>query len=315
MMIVLAMLCMSVPAWSQGHRRGGGLAAGDHYHFGYVSGHVGYSILDMRARGVMPVGDLGGGVGIGYEYRNSGLWANIGVQLSFHRSKLQLDPYSTYDRNTDPDDPMYDPYRGYDTQGKAALFIYDVNQTDIIEWNFFDVPILFGYYKYGFHVGAGLKLSYALAASARASGTYALKAMNDDYRPVIFENMPDRGYTDYTFANKQDNRLNIGVSLIGEIGYDLLSSAPSYSRLCHVLKLSFYFEYGLNNLAKGWETTQIQVVPNRENAREATIYPYLNTVSSPSRTVPFFAGAKLTYLIGGSKTARSGLHHGCMCYQ
>lgn len=312
---LLAALTVALPSRGQTHRRRGGLLAGDHYHFGYVSGHVGYSILDTRARGVMPVGNLGGGVGVGYEYRNSGLWANVGVQLSFHRSKLQLDPYSTYDRTTSPDDAVYDPYRGLDTQGKSALFIYDVNQTDEIQWTFLDIPVMFGYYKYGFHVGAGLKLSYALAASSRATGAYALKAMNDDYRPVIFENMPDRGYTDYPFANQQDNRLNIGVSIIGEIGYDLLSSMPSYSRLCHVMKLSFYIEYGLNNLAKGWESTQRQVVPNPNNATQATIYPYLNTVNSPSRTVPFFAGAKITYMIGGSRTARSGMHHGCMCYQ
>ena len=311
--VILVVLMVLQPAMGQSRRRGG-ILAGDHYHFGYISGNIGYSILDTRARGVMPVGDLGGGVGLGYEYRNSGLWANVGVQISFHRSKLQLDPYSTYNPSIAPDDPIYDPYRGYDTQPKSALFIYDVNQTDEIQWNFLDIPVMFGYYKYGFHVGAGLKLSYAISASSHAKGIYALKAMNDDYRPVIFENMPDRGYTDYKFDYRQDNRLNIGVALIGEIGYDLLSSVPSYSRLCHVMKLSFYFEYGLNNLAKGWESTQRQVVPNPGKATEVTINPYLNTVNSPSRTVPFFAGAKITYMIGGSRTARAGMHHGCMCY-
>ena len=319
MVLLLVMMTGILPSWGQ-YRRKGGLADGDHYHFGYVSGHVGYSMLSMHGVGVMPTGNVGGGVGFGYEYRNSGLWANIGLQLSFHRSQLNRDPYSTYTHNSDPnydpfEDPNNEPYIGLDMQGKSALFIYDVNQTDEIEWNFIDVPILFGYYTHGFHFGAGLKLSYALSARSRTRGSYELKAMNEDYYPVIFQDKPEVGYTTYPIqSNIQDNRLNIGVGLIGEIGYDLLSSAPFNSRICHVLKLSFYFEYGLNNLAKGNESTMRSLEVNRQDVRQATINPYLNTIDSPGRTVPFFAGAKITYLIGGSRTARSGFHHGCMCY-
>ena len=303
----LAMLLITLPSWGQYRRRGGGLADGDHYHFGYVSGHVGYSILDTHATGVLPLGNVGGGVGIGYEYRNSGLWANIGLQFSMHRSRLQLDPYST---KSEADQT---PYKGFDTQGKPTTFHYRVTQTDEIEWNFLDIPVLFGYYTHGFHIGAGVKLSYAIFPRTRAKGVYNLSATNDDYS-VTFQDMPDRGYTDYTFESKQDNRLNIGASLIGEIGYDLLSAAPFNSRICHVLKLSFYVEYGLNNLAKGNESTVRWVVPDRTNARQAVINPYLNTINSPARTVPFLAGVKITYMIGGSRTARSGFHHGCMCY-
>jgi len=321
--LVLVLLMAVLPSWGQ-YRRKGGLADGDQYHFGYISGQVGYSILDTHATGLLPLGSVGGGVGLGYEYRNSGLWASFGLQMSFHRSSLQRDPYSTYTHNADP---AYDPYadekyayyRGMDTQGKSTLFIYDVNQTDQIEWNFMDVPVMLGYYTHGLHFGAGLKLSYAISTKSTAKGSYALKAMNQDYynplNPVIFQNIPEEGYTTYPIqTNSQPNRLNIGVGLIGEIGYDLLSSAPFNSRICHVLKLSFYFEYGLNNLPKGNESTMRSLEVNTLDVRKATINPYLNTIDSPARTVPFFAGAKITYMIGGSRTARSGFHHGCMCY-
>jgi hypothetical protein len=50
------------------------------------------------------------------------------------------------------------------------------------------------------------------------------------------------------------------------------------------------------------------------DATTAIINPYVNTFASPNRTVPFFTGVKLTYMIGGSRTARAGMHHGCMCY-
>ena len=94
---------------------------------------------------------------------------------------------------------------------------------------------------------------------------------------------------------------------------DLLSSVGTRSQLCHVLKLGFYFEYGLNNFAASWDEAQPNIVPEQQNATRATVYPYINTLSG--RIVPFYAGAKLTYMIGGSRTARAGFHHGCMCYQ
>lgn len=285
---------MNAQAWG---RRGG--LTGDNYHFGYLSGSVGYSMLQMNAAGAVSKGDVGGSVGLGYEFRNNGFWTSVGAQMSFHRSSLLVD---TYTRD----------YDGHDTQGKATTFHYRVDQVDVQEWNFIDVPILFGYYVHGFHIGAGPKLSYALNPKSHLSGTYNLSATNKDYN-VTFENMPDRGYTDYQFDGKYNNRLNIGVSIVGEIGYDLLKSVQSRSRLCHVLKLSFYFEYGLNNFAGKWDTKPEMIIPDPSNATKATVYPYINTLQD-TRIVPFFAGAKLTYMIGGSRTARAGLHTGCMCY-
>jgi len=302
------LIALSVPTEAQYWRRRGGLAEGDHYHFGYISGHVGYSILDTRATGVVPVGNVGGGVGIGYEYRNSGLWANVGLQFSMHRSELRIDPYTIEHAGK---------MRDGDQLHQGTLY-YDVKQTDQISWNFIDVPILFGYYTHGFHIGAGLKVSYALNPKTHSQGNYELRfgPYNTD---AIYQNMPDRGLTNYTFESDQANRLNIGASLIGEIGYDLLSSLPTHSRTCHVMKLSFYFEYGLNNYNKGDEKARFELpAPNDNGEARATgviFNPYLNTSSSPSRTVPFIAGVKLTYMIGGSRTARTGFHHGCMCYQ
>ena len=309
LMIILTMLVVTLPSWGQ-YRRRGGLLDGDHYHFVYLSGHVGYSILDSHSTGVMPSGKVGGGFGVGYEYRNSGLWANVGIQMSFHRSSLKLDPYTIEHPGK---------YKFTDQKLLNGTFLYDVEQTDQIQWNFFDVPILFGYYTHGFHIGAGIKLSYALSAKSNTVGSYNLRFLPADYQvKEPYHDMPDRGLTVYEFKANQKNRINVGAALIGEIGYDLLSSMPSNSRLCHVLKLSFYFEYGLNNYNKGGDKLRYEMPPfNKEHEASATelvFNPFLNTEASPARTVPFFAGAKITYMIGGSRTARSGFHHGCMCY-
>lgn len=303
---IAVMICLS--ASSQSFRRHHNpFEGGDDFHFGYISGSVGYSMLQTRVANAMPYGNVGGTVGLGYEFRNSGLWVNVGLQMSFHRSKLVVDPYT-------------DNHEGQDTQGHATTFHYRVNQTDEIKWNYIDVPMLVGYYVKGFHVGGGLKVSYAIHPQTHSYGTYNLSATNH-YYDVTFVDMPDRGYTDYDFDNKLDNKLNVGVSLIGEIGYDLLSSVPTRSRVCNVLKLSFYVEYGLNNQLRTqdpnaiWKTRYTtEVMPNEYDARKVEVNPYLNTFAEPTRTVPFFTGVKLTYMIGGSRTARVGFHHGCMCY-
>ena len=301
---ILLMSCVIlfsiVPVNAQTWQRRRGSQRADDYHFGYISGSVGYSMLQTQITGAMPKGSVGGAVGIGYEFRNSGFWANVGAQMSFHRSTLTIDEYS---RN----------YPGRDTQGKDVTLIYRINQTDELQWNYVDVPILMGYYVRGFHIGAGIKISYALNPQTRSFGSYNVSGKYATY-PDPFVNMPDRGYTDYEYNNVNVNQLNVGASLIGEIGYDLLSSVPTRSRVCNVLKLSFYFEYGLNNILRATDTPQRRVEPNRDNATQATINPYINTFANPTRTVPFFTGVKLTYMIGGSRTARVGFHHGCMCY-
>ena len=298
---VLFVLPMSSQTFRQRHSP---FEDGDDFHFGYISGSVGYSMLQTRMSNVMPVGGVGGAIGVGYEFRNSGLWANIGLQLSFHRSQLLVDKYMQ-------------EFPGLDTQGKEVTLQYHVTQTDHIEWNYLDVPLMVGYYIRGFHVGGGLKISYALNPRTRTEGVYALTGQYEMY-PEPFHDMPDRGYDNYTFNNRVENQLNVGASLIGEIGYDLLSSMPTRSRICNILKLAFYFEYGLNTQLRKRENPVPSIQPNSSTyptpATNVTINPYVNTFATPERTVPFFTGLKLTYMIGSSRTARVGAHHGCMCY-
>ena len=303
----LLMLAVSVGANAQSwQKRHSAFEAGDNYHFGYVSGSVGYSMMQTSLPNAMPHGKAGGAIGVGYEFRNSGLWTSVGAQLSFHRSTLEVDEY-------------IDNHDGLDTQNKPNTFHYRVNQVDEMEWNYIDVPLMVGYYFQGFHVGAGVKVSYALDPKVRTTGVYNLSATNHYYQ-TTFADMPEHGYTDYPYSGTSSVNLNVGASLIGEIGYDLLSSLPTSSRLCHLLKVAFYFEYGLNNQLRErdgetWKTKlTTEVAPDKWDATKIQINPHINTFSKPARTVPFFTGVKITYMIGGSRTARVGFHHGCMCY-
>ena len=304
-LVCFAVLCFSIAIHAQSfQRRYNPFEKGDDFHFGWIGGSVGYSMLHTSVPTVHSNGDLGGSIGAGYEFRNSGLWVNLGIQMSFHRSRLAIDEY-TFE------------LPGQDTQGKNVTLGYRVNETDEIQWNYVDVPILVGYYYNGLYLGAGFKLSYAINPTTKTKGSYDLIGKYDEY-PEPISDQPQHGYTLYNFADKRANKMNVGVSLIGEIGYDLLSSLPNNSRTCHVLKLGFYLEYGLNNQLGKWDTPQAHIEAvgggSAIPAMNVRVNPYLNTFSNPGRTVPFFAGVKLTYMIGGSRTARAGFHHGCMCY-
>ena len=302
--VVIAMLAGSIlPANARYFRRAGNVSGlgGDNYHFGYICGGLGYTSLQEAVPDFTPSGNLGGLVGFGYEFRNNSLWVSAGLQLEFHRSHATLD---TYKYN----------HSGYDTQGKEVMLHYTIEEQDQQKWQFIEIPIMVGWYFKGFYVGAGPKIGYSLNSSIVATGTYELSATNELYN-IEFKNMPDHGYTTYEFEGEHVASLKPMISLIGEIGYDVLSAVPTRSQLCHVLKVGFYFEYGLNSMVEPVSTnTRIAIDP--KNATSVQINPYLASgMTEKYRVVPFYTGVKVTYLVGGSRTARaSGYHRGCNCY-
>ena len=273
------------------------------YHFGYVSVSAGYTSLHTRIPNAAAKGNIGGAASIGYEYRNNGLWVSAGGGMSLVRSSLRVG------------NEVFDFY-GMDTQGKATTFHYAVQQQDQMEWISLDVPVMAGYYWKGLHAGVGVKMQYFLHPSTHTTGTYSLSATNADY-DVTFENMPEYGYTTYEVTQDEANETNIGVSLTGEIGYDILSQVFSHSRICQLVTVSFYFEYGLNNILKANPAPKdrLELLSPTTDATKATLHPTVNTYPAPARTVPYFTGIKITYSLGGNPQTRSGdLHKGCGCY-
>ena len=303
--MVLIAVIYAMPANAQYktnvRNKGGYTSGGDNYHFAYISGGVGYSALECADPALTTRGGAGGFIGAGYEFRLHGLWLSAGAQMSFHNSEAGLGSYRI-DR------------AGYDTQGKEVMFHYNIEERDLQDWKFVEIPIMIGWYFHGFHIGAGPKVGYAIDSRVTAYGTYELSGTNELYG-IEFRNMPEQGYTTYDYLNKENKaELNTLVSLVGEVGYDLLSSVPTRSSICHVLKVAFYFEYGLNNLVKPVATSNRTEFSN--NATKIKVNPYLASgMTEPYRIVPYFTGVKFTYLIGGSKGYRAGgFHKGCHCY-
>ena len=301
--IIALLFAFLSPAEARYFRRAGNTTGlnGDNYHFGYISGGLGYTSLQEAIPDFTPSGDLGGVVGFGYEFRNNSLWVSAGLQLNFHRSRALLEAY----KYNCP---------GYDTQGKEVTLHYSINDQDRQKWQFIEIPIMVGWYFHGFYVGAGPKVGYSLNSRIDAKGRYELSATNELYN-IEFKNMPEHGYKTYDFEGEHVATLKPMISLIGEIGYDVLSEVPTRSQLCHVLKIGFYFEYGLNSMVEPVSSnTRVQV--DSKNATKVVINPYLASgMTEKYRVVPFYTGVKITYLVGGSRTARaSGYHKGCNCY-
>lgn len=301
------LLAVVSPATAQYWRHKSSTAfGGDNYHFGYISATAGYTMLDIHQPNIHAQGDWSGNIGIGYEFRNSGLWSSVGLQASRHASSITTESYQR-------------TYEGFATNGDPATLYYDVEQTDVHQWYSLDIPVMVGYYSKGFYLGAGLKVGYYIRPTANATGQYELSGKHEQY-DQIFSNMPEWGYTTYDYNQQHTMQLKPQVSFIGEIGYDILCSMPTTSTICHILKIGFYFELGLNNIVN--TSIQDPIVPmnvtgtTQYDATKMQVNPYLtSSIHEGDRVAPFLTGVKLTYTIGGSRTAHAGrFHHGCMCY-
>lgn len=299
--VLLIALMLPSLAFGQYRRRSVSSNRTDNYHFLSVSLAGGYSSLDENVTGAVTTGNFAGQASVGYEFRRSGFWLNVSGQIAMHRAETEFEPYAA-------------AKRGADSEGDQATFYYTINQTDKHEWYTVGVPVLIGYYVSGFYVGFGAKVAFNMRSNTNTKGTYELSALYDDYEG-IFRNMPERGYTTYHFDQSQRVRLKPHGSIIGEVGYDVLSNVSTNSETCNMLKIGFYFEYGLNSV---FDEVQIphRIVIDQTNATRAQVNPYFKSaLSSSERVAPYFLGVKITYLFGGSPSGRTGTwHRGCQCY-
>lgn len=274
----------------------------DNYHFGYISAAAGYSSLSQNISNVTTKGGFAPLVGAGYEFRMHGGWCSVGVQFAQHSSTTTPGEYTYIPRDADGN-----YIGGIDDQQKRILYYqYTIRQVDKQVWHSVDIPIMAGYYNSGFYVGAGLKVGFSVASSITTSGEYSLAAQYERYHGM-FKDMPQHYLGTYPVEEqKYDCTLRPQFAIIGDIGYDLLSSMQTSSKVCHMLKIGFYFEAGVRSVRPNDSYYPIQ---------EQGITPYyLSTQTQGKFVAPYFVGLKLTYLIGGSRSSTGTWHKGCQCY-
>ena len=273
----------------------------DNYHFGYVSAGAGYTSLSYQSKDISATGGLGYLFGLGYEFRRHNFWVSAGLQFQHLSSKLSVEEY-TYTPSTG----------GMDDLGRTvSAYHYTINQRDEQSWLTVDIPVMAGYYNNGFYCGAGFKVAFPAITSDKIRGTYDIDAEYDKYIGTISD---VHYYTSYPYKGESSRyKLRPMASVVGEIGYDVLSSMGTNDVICHMLKIGLYAEYGLRTIKTAPQAQQLTVNPN--NITDVKINPYLATAAGSHKwTVPYFVGLKVTYMIGGSRSATATWHKGCQCY-
>lgn len=273
----------------------------DNYHFGYVSAGVGYTSLGYRSADISAKGGMGWLAGFGYEFRRHNAWVSAGLQFQRLGSELNINEYT------------YSPtVGGLDDMGRVVKqYKYTIHQHDEQNWMTMDIPVMAGYYNNGFYIGAGVKVAFPVYTAGKVSGDYDIDALYERY---VGELSDMHYYKTYPYESQMTRYpLRPMVSLVGEVGFDFLSLMSTNDVWCHILKLGIYFEYGLNGVKSSPLAEAVTVNP--DNITQAEINPYYATkLGAESKTVPYFVGAKLTYMIGGSRSATATWHKGCQCY-
>lgn len=312
---LVLLACLTIGIAQAQYRRPGMGSANDNYHFVYISGGAGYNTMLSNDKMLTTKGAVGGLIGLGYEFRLNGFWMSVGPQLSFSNSQLLVEE-SIWEPKKDS---RFSNNTFYDSQGKEIYPRYAIRQQDEIRWTYLDVPVMIGYFSHGFYLGAGVKFSYALSSNVKSKGDYTFDAQYVLYG-VNSPFLPIHGFGDQKFNNQNEKIKTIpGASLLGEIGYDVLSTVNQRGAINHILKIGFYLEYGLSSMIKepAYDNRfDFEVKDNRGNydLRYPTIHPYFQGTMDNRRVVPLLTGVKLTYMVGSSKNARNGFHRGCQCY-
>lgn len=289
------------------------------YHFGYVSLSAGYTSLSQNISNVSTKGNLGALIGAGYEFRMHNAWVSVGVQFQQLKSTTDVGAYD-----------YIPPYSGLDNQSPARpvdYYRYTIQQKDKQVWRTIDIPIMVGYYNHGFYFGLGAKVGFNMGSKITTSGTYDLAAKYTEFVGE-FHSTPDFThplYHLYEVKEKEyDCKLRPQFSIIGEIGYDLLSSLSTKSTICHMLNIGFYWECGLRSVRPSDSIDPIAIegmsVQDAAIAQadvcKARMNPYyLSTMTEGKFVVPFYVGIKLTYLIGSGWNSTATWHKGCQCYE
>lgn len=280
----------------------------DSYHFIYITGSGGYSSLkENNNYDITTTGNFGGVIGLGYEMRVNNFWMSIGGDLSFLQNKsIMASSYKT-------------THDAKDTQGKPIVMNYDITrQEDMNKWWYGNLPLMFGGYYNMFYAGAGVKVGFPIKGLYKNS-THIQYSTSASYPQYIddFKEMTNHFYGDFDTITTNNIKLNTNVAIIGEIGVDVLANVRNHSDFCHVLKIGFYFEYGVLSLMNHTDGNNERVLfPNETNATLITASPHSQWLDNTSYSChSYFVGLKITYMFGGSKSQNANIWHtGCMCY-
>ncbi len=249
-----------------------------------VSGGIGYGTLLENIPELNTIGSMGGNLSFGYELQISQFWLNTSIEAQYLRASSSFN-ISGFDR------------MAYDTQGKQVLYHYDFDKSvDNQQFIFANIPLLLGWHYVGFYIGAGAKIGYCISAKESTKLQYSTSGTYQQYIDD-FEKMEDHFYCTYNAANTEKLNSKFKVSIIGEIGYDILAwSRQANHTEHHGLKIGAYVEYGLNSIVSSSGENPLYSI-NETNISELSITPFYNAHSANAyRVIPLYAGIRISWI-------------------
>lgn len=260
-------------------------------HFFTVGASVGYSHMLENYEELSTKGAVSGLLGLGYEMRVKHFYWSLGAEAQLLRAKAN---YDFADQSLSI----------LDTQGESAIMHYCFEAVQE-EQNllYVQVPIMFGFYRRGFYMGAGAKIGFPIKSSVQMNSSYVTSATYYDCVDKFAE-MDTHGYCKYTLNSKEEMAANIKTSLAIEIGYDVLAPVRRTTKgMRHGLRLAAVCEYGLNNVV-GSSTSSAAFDVSPDNATQVVLKPFYQAHSITGHSVNnLYAGLKITWICDFSAIA------------
>lgn len=249
---------------------------------------------------------LGGGgeIGLAYEWQKEHFLLRTGVSYSLQCPSLAVDSQWLEHEMLDTRGMRF-TYRGLLYQRTDRLYTHQLT-----------VPFMVGGTWKGVYLLGGLKLSVALAATARQD---ALLYTAGDYQGRYyewFENMPNHGYhAGEPVSSSHGLSLNrIDLRLAAEFGYTFTLTPAARLRPSSLLRVGLFAEYGLLNMLTAGNSAPRTSSDWTQYLRVDMRHIYASNESNASRANLLVYGMRLTVLLPVSNTPQRSRRCPCVYY-
>ncbi len=267
----------------------------------YVWGGVGYSSLlhpsvsatdGLNYTGTFSVqakGNVGGLIGLGYEYNYKHFLLSAGLELRILSGSDQLN--------------WSNPYSVSGLEYDQTKYYYLTNSRENPLLCELTLPILFGGQWDKFYFKAGAKIGYSVVGNYQQS--MDIHATISD--PMAYEEwqipMPHYNAGQYTQSQSGTNKFGLDIALSAEVGINLdrLLSANwqqnnEARQRPNRMRLAIFADYGLNNMSIQGNTTMVTVDEN-----QLTSQSWMSSEWGTSKLNSLLVGVKFTYLLQMNK--------------
>lgn len=243
----------------------------------------------------------GGEVGVMYEWQKEHLLIHTGIAYSLQCPSLAVDS-------------QWLEQDMLDTRGVPVTYRGLLNdRSDRMTMHQLTVPFMVGGTWHGVYLLGGLKLSVALATTARQDASLYTAGDYQGRYYDWFENMPNHGYHDGEPVSSSHaiNLNRLDLRLAAELGYTFVLNPYAGLKPSPLLRVGLFAEYGMLNFLSS-ESTLPRTTPDWSQYLHVNMtHLYASEESAASRANLLSYGIRLTLLFPTSNAPQQS--NKCMC--